>query len=61
MIEFVIDRTVTKRPCVYKKVGNTLYPIIYFHKAKNASNGDFEALYNYIIGKKVKFNKQLTK
>lgn len=52
MIELVVDRSITKRPCVYKKVGNTLYPIMYFQKAKNASNEDFEMVYNHLIGKK---------
>lgn len=52
MIEFIVDRSITKWPCVYKKVGNILYPIMYFHKAKNASNEDFEMVYNHFIGKK---------
>lgn len=57
MVELVVDRSITKRPCVYKKVGNALYPIMYFHKAKNASNEDFEMVYNYLIereGKSIK-------
>lgn len=52
MIELVVDRSITKRPGVYKKVENTLYPIMYFQIAKNASKEDFEMVYNHFIGKK---------
>lgn len=30
MEEYIFDKTLTKRPCVYKKVNNVLYPILYF-------------------------------
>ena len=50
--EFIFDRTLTKRPCIYKKVGCALYPVLYFQKAKNATNEDYEKIINYLIPKK---------
>lgn len=52
MTKYVLDRSVTKRPCIYKQVGNTLYPIMYLHKAKNVTNEEFDNLVKYLISKK---------
>ena len=46
--EFILDRTITKRPCIYKKVGNTLFPVMYLQKAKGASDEDFEKILEHI-------------
>lgn len=45
MKEYVFDATLTKSPCIYKKIGNTYYPIVYLRRAKNVTNEDyFEAI-----------------
>lgn len=46
--EYILDRTITKRPCIYKKEGIALYPVMYLEKAKGASDEDFERIINYI-------------
>lgn len=48
-MELIFDKSLTKRPCVYKRVANTLHPVLYFHKAKNAMNEDFEAVVDFLI------------
>ena len=50
--EYVFDKTLTKRPCIYKRVGNTLYPVLYFQKAKGATNEDYEKIVEHLIRKK---------
>jgi hypothetical protein len=52
MTKYVLDRSVTKRPCIYKQVGNTLYPIMYLQKAKNVTNEEFDNLVKYLISEK---------
>lgn len=52
MKEYILDRTLTKAPCIYKRVGNTLYPIVYLRRAKNAMNEDFEEVVNLIANKR---------
>lgn len=52
MKEYILDRTLTKAPCIYKRVGNTLYPIVYLRRAKNAMNEDFEEVVNLIAKRK---------
>ncbi len=51
MTKYVFDRSVTKRPCIYKQVGNTLYPIMYLQKAKNVTNEEFDNLVKHLISK----------
>lgn len=51
MIEYILDKSITKRPCIYKQVGNTLYPIMYLAKAKNVTNEEFEKLIKHLITK----------
>ena len=50
--EYVFDKTLTKRPCIYKKVDNVLYPVLYFQKAKGATNEDYEKIVEHLIRKK---------
>lgn len=50
--EYIFDNTLTKRPGVYKKVDNILYPILYFQKANGATNEDFEKIVKHLIRKK---------
>lgn len=52
MDKFVLDRTITKRPCIYKEVGNALYPVMYLQKAAGATDEDFEKIIDYILKKK---------
>ena len=40
---------VNKQPTIVKKEGNTLYPIVYFQKPKNASKKDFDAAVDFLI------------
>ena len=51
MIEYILDRTITKRPCIYKKEGNALYPVMYLEKAKGATDEDFEMIIKFITHK----------
>ena len=46
--EYILDRTITKRPCIYRKIDLALYPVVYLEKAKGASDEDFERIINYI-------------
>ena len=46
--EYILDRTLTKRPCIYRKIDLALYPVVYLEKAKGASDEDFERIINYI-------------
>ena len=52
MDKFVLDRTITKRFCIYKEVGNALYPVMYLQKAKGATDEDFEKIVDFIVNKK---------
>lgn len=52
MKEYILDRTINKSPCIYKKVGNTYYPIAYIRRAKNVLSEDFEEVVNLIANKK---------
>lgn len=47
--EFIFDRSITKRPCIYARVGCTLYPILYFQKAKNAPDEEFERVLKILM------------
>lgn len=49
--EYILDRTITKRPCIYKKVDCALLPIMYLEKAKGASDEDFERIIEHIKSK----------
>ena len=49
--EFVFDKTLTKRPCIYARTGNVLHPILYFQKAKGASEEEFERVLRILIPK----------
>ena len=40
---------VSKQPAIVKVEGNTLYPVVYFQKAKGASQRDFDAVVNFLI------------
>lgn len=40
---------VSKQPAIVKVENNTLYPIVYFQKAKGASKEDFDAVVNFLI------------
>lgn len=51
MTKYILDKSVTKRPCIYKQVGNTLYPIMYLQKAKNVTNEEFDKLVKHLISK----------
>jgi len=49
-MELVFDKTITKRPCIYKRMEpNILVPILYFQKGKHASDEDFEAVVRYLL------------
>lgn len=52
MANFILDRTLTKRPCIYKEVGNALVPVMYLQKAKGATDEDFEKIIDFIVNKK---------
>lgn len=52
MKEYILDRKLTKEPCIYKKVGNTYYPVVYLRRAKNATNEDYEEVVNLIANRK---------
>ena len=49
--EYILDRTLTKRPCIYARIGNALYPILYFQKAKGAPDQEFERVLDILIPK----------
>ena len=51
LVELVLDRTLTKRPCIYKKVDNALYPIMYLAKAEGASDEDFNKIIDFLLHK----------
>lgn len=51
MAEFMFDRTFSKSPCIYKKVGNTYYPIVYLRRAKNVTNEDYEKVIELLFRK----------
>lgn len=49
-MDLVFDKTISKRPCIYKRVEpNTIIPVLYFQKAKNASDEEFEAVVKYLL------------
>jgi len=50
--EYILDRTITKRPCIYARIGNALYPILYFQKAKGAPDEEFEKLLDILVPNK---------
>lgn len=54
MAEFMFDRTITKSPCIYKRIGNTLYPIVYLRRAKNVTNEDYEKVIELLFRKSKK-------
>lgn len=52
-IEYILDRTMTKRPAIYRKEnsqesGVLLTPIMYLQRAKNAPEEDFERIINIL-------------
>ena len=47
--EYILDRTLTKRPCIYAKVGGALYPVMYLQKAKGITDEDFEQLLKILV------------
>ena len=51
MTKYLMDKSIMKRPCIYKQVGNTIYPIMYLQKAKNVTNEEFDKLVKYLISK----------
>lgn len=40
---------ISKQPAIVKKEGNTIYPLLYFQKAKNATQKDFDAVVDFLI------------
>lgn len=40
--EYVLDKSITKRPCIYEKTENMLRPIMYLQKAKSATQEEFD-------------------
>lgn len=48
----------SKTPQICKKEGNTLYPLVYFKKAKNADQKDFDAAVSFLIGQAEKTMKK---
>ena len=53
-IEYILDRTMTKRPAIYRKDdGNILTPILYLQRAKYAPEEDFERIINILTNKKI--------
>lgn len=59
-IQFVRDGLpgVSKQPTIVKKEGNTIYPVVYFQKAKGASQRDFDAVVNFLISQAEKTMKK---
>ena len=49
--EYIFDKTLTIRPCIYKKVDNVLYPVLYFQKAKGATDEDYGKIVEHLIRK----------
>jgi hypothetical protein len=39
--QYVFDSSLSKRPCIYKRVGSAVYPVLYFQKAKYADDQEF--------------------
>jgi hypothetical protein len=57
-IEYILDRTMTKRPAIYRKenrqeCGVLLTPIMYLQRAKNAPEEDFERIINILTNTKI--------
>ena len=50
--QYILDRTITKSPCIYKEVDGALYPVMYLRKAQGATDEDFEKIVDYILRKK---------
>lgn len=49
--EFVFDKSLSKRPCIYGRIGNELHPIVYFQKAKYASKEEYEQVMRILFRK----------
>ena len=56
MKEYIIDSSgmFRKSPCIYKRVGNTLYPIMYLRRAKNVLNEDYQEVIELLTKKSKK-------
>ncbi len=53
-IEYILDRTMTKRPAIYRKDdGNVYTPILYLQRAKYAPEEDFERIINILTSKRI--------
>ena len=50
--QYILDRTITKSPCIYKEVDGALYPVMYLRKAQGATDEDFEKIVDYILRKR---------
>lgn len=53
MKEYILDSSGAfgKTPCIYKRVGNTCYPIIYLRRAKNVLNEDYQEVIELLTKK----------
>jgi len=47
-MECYLERKAWKRPAICKKEGDALVPVMFFQKAKNATDADFEQLINFL-------------
>ncbi len=50
-MELIYCTSLTKRPGLYKRIGNAIHPVIYFQKAKNASDEEFNEIMEFLINK----------
>lgn len=50
-MELVFNKTLSKRPCIYKRIGSAIHPVIYFQKAKNAPDEEFNEIMEFLINK----------
>lgn len=53
MKEYIIDTSGVfgKSPCIYKRVGNVCYPIVYLRRAKNVLNEDYQEVLEILTKK----------
>ena len=47
--EYILDRSLTKTPCIYARRGCVMRPILYLKKAKGATDEEFEELIKRLI------------
>ena len=48
LMECYLERKAFKRPAICKKEGDVLVPVMFFQKAKNATDADFEQLIDFL-------------